>query len=262
MDRARIKTFILFLLAVVNLIFLALIGIDRIQTVRLISEARTELIWALDGMGIHIDYEAIPDWTAQTVYVLSRDIERETEVASGILGTPMESQHVGGGIYRWLGPYGEGHTRLSSFWFDLADQGFSGPRADTEELLRQMGLTAQFINTITHPNHVLLMYILTIDDGLPVLGSQISFHFSGDYLQAFGGTMLWGTRQGYTVGQQLDVTTALIALGGHLQDHDISRFYQVEIGYYLVDSRELRPVWVVTTDGGIFSVDRLSGEIR
>ena len=260
MDRTRIKTFILLLLAVVNLIFLALIGIDRIQMTRLISEARTELSAALYGMGIAIDPDALPDWSDQAVYLLSRDLSREREVAAAVLGEPLESWHAGGGIYQWEGPYGGGETRLGSFSFKFAGQGV--PDADTEQLLRQMGLTARPTGAAALPDGAWQFYTLTIDDDLPVMGSQVGFHLTGGYLLEVGGTALWGTRQGYAAGQLLDVTTALIGLAGHLQGSGVERFDRVEIGYYLIEGRELRPVWVVTTDSRVFSVDRLSGEIR
>ena len=263
MDRARIKTFLLLLLLAVNLVFLSIIVIDRVQEAQLWSETRSELVQALERLGIAIDPAAIPDCAPQPILFVERDIHAETQAVSAILGDPAEGTHEGGGIYRWTGRYGDGEIRQASFWFRLSGEGRSG--TDTGEFLAQMGLTARWTGARALPYGHWETYILTVDD-LPVVNSQVNFRIAGGALQEVGGTALWGRKQRYHAGHQLDVTTALVTLAGYLQETSaVSRFERVEMGYDLSEGPgifELRPVWVVETDGGTFSIDRQSGEIR
>ena len=264
MDRARIKTFLLLLLLAVNLVFLALIVTDRIQEARLQSETRTELVQALERLGIDIDYAAIPDCEPQPVIFIERDTQAEDAAATAILGGPAQGIHEGGGIYRWTGTYGEGETRQASFWFALARE-LSDTEADFQRLLEAMDVTVRQMELVIPGNNWEVTFVLT-EDGLPVMGSQITFSGFANMLFEVSGTALWGERQRYAAGPQLDVTTALIALAGHLQEtHTATRFERVEMGYDLLEGPgylTLRPIWIVATDGGTFLVDRQSGEIR
>ena len=79
-------------------------------------------------------------------------------------------------------------------------------------------------------------------------------------------TDVWQEIQRYTINAPLDVQTALILLGVHLEEQAITgTITSVQMGYYLTYSTalvEFRPVWYAETDTARYSIDRQSGEIR
>ncbi|MCL2569418.1 MAG: hypothetical protein FWE12_08365 [Oscillospiraceae bacterium] len=260
MDRARIKTFILLLLLSVNLVFAAMLAIDFAEAARQRAETRAELVRALDRMGITIAPGAIPDDAPQAIYFSERadQLHAESVLVTAVLGDSWGVPE-GGGIFRWESRAGVGQTRQGSFWFALEPQ--IHPIADTGYLLDQMGLIAcaglQIDSSVTYTQSI---------EGRQIVNAQITFYFADGYISELSGSALWGGRRHYTVENQQDITTALIALAGHLRDNGtVSRFFDVEMGYYLLEGPgylELLPVWIVGTDGGTFSIDRQSGEIR
>jgi len=269
MDRARLKTFVLILLVLVNLTFLSLIVTDAISSMRRHTEARAELVRVLEDMGISIEESQIPYNEEQTLYFLSRDFVAEGRIAAAVLGGTATAIDEGGGIVRYENPdgLGEGEVRSSTFRFQLANQ-----QLDTESyerLLNQLELSVRdlSISVGKADNWQTHGYQLTFA-GVRVVNGRVSFTFCFDngMLQEVSGTALWGNVQRYTGSPQLDVTTALVSLAGHLLEREgVSRFEHVEMGYYLHERTGLlglRPVWVVETDVGTFSIDRQNGEIR
>lgn len=265
MDRARLKTFILVLLLLINLTFLGLIAIDVMQTARLQSEVRAELVRVLDGMGISIDESRIPHGEEQEPYFLSRDIALERRIAAAVLGGYATETDEGGGIFRYVGygGVGEGEIRSGFFRFQMRDKQLGEDASG--RLLEQLELRASSPISYALPDGTVRIYTL-LEGGRPIINAQVSFTFSDGYLQEVAGTALWGDAQRYAGRPQLDATTALISLAGHLlETGGVTRFESVEMGYYLLEGAgvlELRPVWIVQTDAGTFSIDRQSGEIR
>ena len=267
MDRARMKTFVLCLLLAVNLTFLSLLIADRLQEARLESAAKEELIQVLQTLGISLSYEAIPPTEEQAIYLLFRDIEAEGQVADRILIHP-EARAEGGGIYHYFSAGGTAQFRTGSFHFDFGDYRLSpGENLQSvgDDMLERLGFQGHPFILRGDAQTGEITYIPTID-GFLVMGSQVVLRFSYGNLQEVSGPSLWGTRQRFAAGEQMDVTTALVRLAGHLYGRDPapSQFASVQMGYYLLEGAgylELRPVWIVNTDGGLFSVDRQSGEI-
>ena len=263
MDRGRMKTFVLCLLLAVNLTFLGLIIADRLQAARLESEAREELVHVLYGLGISLSYDAIPNAGEQALYLLTRDIEAERQVAARVLQEPDERDE-GGGIYHYFSDIGTAQFRAGSFRFDFADYAVSAGEGIPEtgfQMLRLLDL--QVRRGVLQGDE--LSYILTFE-GLDVVGAAVHFTFSGGYLQEITGPSLWGASQRFSAGEQVDVATALMRLAGYLQGEGAaSRFAAVRMGYYLLEGPfylAFRPVWIVETDTGVFSIDRQTGEIR
>jgi len=218
-------------------------------------------------MGIAIDYDAIPESTPQPVLFVSRDIDAERQIAAAFLGE-LEARDEGGGIYHYESPRGQVQFRGGSFRFELADWQSGSDRGEANRLLAELGVSLDRAEESIGADDDSLTLPLWVD-GLAVLGSQGRFHFSDGDLQIISGTSLWGTRQGYDAGSQLDVTTALINLAGHVQNlGTVTRFERVEMGYALLEGPgyiELRPIWIVYVDDWdwyVFSVDRQRGGIR
>ena len=265
MDRARLKTFILLLLILTNLTFLSLLGIDALQRTRQESETRTVLVSTLTGMGVSITYDQLPASDEQALYFLSRNLETEARIAQALLGDTVHAHDEGGGIWHYQSgeSRGEALFRSGAFRFQIDSQHLTqdaiGNLLGRLEL-RTRGQTTPEADSAVRHSYTLLHGIY------PIVNGQVAFVFSEGYLQEITGTALWGEVQRYLGGAQQDVTTALISLAGHLAaEGGVSRFESVEMGYYLSEGTgllELRPVWIIQTDNGIFSVDRQSGEIR
>jgi len=269
MDRARLKTFVLLLLVLVNLTFLSFIVIDVISSMQRHAEARTELVRVLGEMGIAIDESQIPQSEEQALTFLSRDLMAEGRIAASVLGGSASASDEGGGIFRYESLYGlgEGEIRSGTFRFQLAEQEIA--LEGSEILLNRLELSAREPHIFAEKgyNRITHVYPLTFNDSLVANGQvTFTFCFMDGMLEEVAGTALWGSTQRYTASPQFDVTTALISLAGHLLEGDgVSRFESVEMGYYLLEGTghlELRPVWIVETDMGAFSIDRQSGEIR
>jgi len=254
MDRGRVKTFILCLLLAVNLTFLGILLIDRAQAARFDQNARVALIQTLDHMGFIIDIDAIPDTQDQVLYRLVRNTETESQVADAILGHATQTEE-GGGIYHYASPRGYAQFHTGNFRFQFS------VHTDPNPLFDLMHLTARD-PVVTDEMRV---YPLSIDD-LPIFNGYVTFFFSDDQLQEITGPVLWGARTRYAPGPLQDAATALIYLAGYLRTWSTAtQFEYMEPGYFLTEGMgysELRPVWIVTTDGGTFSIDRQSGVVR
>ncbi|MCL2828830.1 MAG: hypothetical protein FWD99_08870 [Oscillospiraceae bacterium] len=254
MDKSRVKTFILFLLLAANLAFLGILLTDRVHTVRIDQGAKVALVQVLENMGFSMDVAAIPDTRDQAFYRLIRDIAAEVRVADSVLGNAARTE-AGGGIYHYTSSQGYAQFRAGSFRFQL------NTPADAQTMFDYLQLTAR--EPIWAAD--VLVYPLTIEDML-VFNGQVVFYYPDGQLREISGPALWGTRRRYASGPLQDVTTALIQLADHLRERGtVSRFEYMEMGYYLAEGigyLELRPVWIVTTDGGAFSIDRQSGVVR
>jgi len=266
-DRARLKTFILLLLLTVNLVFLSLITMDRIQTVRQAQETREELNQVLSDLGIRMEIRNLPAAEGQALYLISRDIEAERQAVNILLEVP-EKRDEGGGIHSYISGGGRAQFCENFFQFHFTGQHTASEasiQATAEEILDSLGLTTGFPVHSRSEIAEMLTYIPTID-GLNIANGQISFLFSQGILQEIKGPALWGQTQRYAAGEQLDATTALIRLADHLQEGGVaSRFLAAEMGYYLLEGPgylEFRPVWIIETDSGAYSIDRQNGEVR
>lgn len=186
MDRRKIKNFLILLLALINLLFLAFLVAEQMEARQAQRQAQDALLSALSQQGVLINPGIIPPGSPQEAAFLSRDAK-------------------------------EGEA-------------FFGP--------------------------------FTLD-GLMVICPDLN---SGAKTTELSTSVVWEQMQRYTIESQVDVITALVSLGAYLENPPGGvRFERVEMGYALLDSPaliEFRPAWIVTTDMGLFLIDRQNGEIR
>ena len=112
-----------------------------------------------------------------------------------------------------------------------------------------------------------LSFLLSSDLGLRLAGYPVVNRPMGNVgTRELEGHEVWGEIQRYMMSAPLDVQTALLRLGTHLETFgEESEILSVGMGYYFTYGPaliEFRPVWYAITRTTGFSIDRQSGEVR
>ena len=109
MDGAKIKNFILIVLALVNVFLLALVIHDWAADAEIRRQARADVATAFQNAGITLAAD-VP-WDAQeSLYSLRRDSEKEYDLVRTILGS-CAVQDLGGNILYYSSQRGEARFR-------------------------------------------------------------------------------------------------------------------------------------------------------
>ena len=86
MEKAKVKNVIIIILLAVNIFFLALFLIGRVETGKLKKQARSDVIAILASSGVSVSEAAIPEDFQSSSYKLTRDINGETLITKTVLG--------------------------------------------------------------------------------------------------------------------------------------------------------------------------------
>ena len=100
MDRSRLKTFVILLLLIVNVSFLAILVTDRLAEQQRVRVENAQLISVLLGMGISLEYGIIPSEQPQEVLLLDlafvqADLQDQTLTVDGM---PVVGGGAGGAV--------------------------------------------------------------------------------------------------------------------------------------------------------------------
>ena len=109
-------------------------------------------------------------------------------------------------------------------------------------------------------------FLLSPDVGLRLAGYPVVNRPTDGDTRELERHEVWGEIQRYMMNAPLDVQTALLRLGTHLESLDEHKeILSVGMGYYFTYGPaliEFRPVWYAKTSTTSFSIDRQSGEVR
>jgi len=266
-DRSRIKTFVLLLLLLVNLSFLCVYILDSVSAARLQAEGKQELAAALSKQGIQIGAEQIPDGGRTEIYLAARDLALELALVEAVLGDAAQLNQ-GGGIYAYESAGGTARFQDTGDFEIRPSPGAvpatDDPAAGIGSLLLAMGLAAEPLRADEAAGTV--TYVCLVD-GHPVQDCLVTFTFEDSALTSIAGRRPMDTHQKQASGDLLGIGTSALIMARYISSGEqvasrvisITEGYSMSTGAY-ADAR-ITPTWRIETDGGIYSVNRGTGDV-
>ena len=263
---SKIKTIIIVILLILNLFLLCLVSFLQIRSARYEASALTETIAILARNGIQTEKGVLPSTLARASCSLTRDTEREAQVASLLLGddTAFSSS---GGLHLYTSEAGSANFRSNgefSVTLSLSSAGYDSYRDHAEHLLQTLGVESWYLtqtgNTVTATQCL---------DGMPVFSSTgivFSYQEDGTLATILGRIFLGKIAADSELPDAISVSTALLAfLDYAVENGDVCRSIDGMVPGYLIaalsDPIRLTPVWVITTDTADYYLDPATGEV-
>lgn len=271
MEWRKLKNIIIFILVVVNGFLLVLVNSRREESVRYERRALEQTAEALRRSGIEADPDAASPADGLTPMTMERDLERELQMAQGLLGRDAQADNRGAGLYRYHNGAGELSVRpggeLSAELRPDERWSTGHPGRHAAGLLRDMGLEAEELETLREDGLTRVRF-RQVRGGVPVFSCEVEFVYESGMLNAVRGTLIapgQGTAEG---GKALDLPTALMRFSEEITAAgDVcTAIRSMEPGYRgtvhpLSGGVRLVPVWLVTTDTAKYYLDCVTGAL-
>jgi hypothetical protein len=269
-----IKTVVIAALVLVNVFFLAVIIIDTVADARSEREAIENVCTVLRSGGIMISPESIRTGSTLRTMRTAREYGAEAAIARAVLG-PTEMT-VAGVIYHY-----ESAERGIAVFFSGGDfeihvnegviTNTGGTLRTVRRLLRDMGLETSELRSTESPGGETVTAVSAFR-GASIINCTIEFYFTGASLETVRGRYVAGAEPAEDSFGISQVGTALIGFLAAVRNdarEDIvcTHILSVEAGFqhHVVGSfgeGVIAPVWLITTDAGLFIVDGATGEIQ
>ena len=269
MEWRKLKNIMILILLVVNGFLLVLVWSRRDESVRYQRRAleRTARVLNKKGIDVHLDAAAPAD--GLTALTLERDLDRERQMAQGLLGRDVQADNRGGGLYLYHGGGGELTVRAGG---ELSAELNGGERWKTDHperhaagLLRDMGLEAEELEAAREGGRTRVRF-RQIWNGTAVFSCEVEFVYEDGVLSAIHGTLIAAGPGTAEAGQPLNLPTALMRFSEEIAAAgDVCTvIHSMEPGYRgtaqsLSGGARLAPVWLVTTDTARYYLDCAAG---
>lgn len=271
MEHSKIKNIIIIVLLVVNIIFLVLFLIGRIETGKLEKKTKEDLIRIFDLHGISLDMSVIPSYPELGSYEVLRDTESEKAIAEGILGK-CEVNELGGNIFQYKSALGEGIFRGNGEFSITLAEGI--PISDTtikglSSYLGSMNIAVDWKSAETEYTHGRLSSVRFTDvfEEYPIFNCRITMSFTDGKLMSLYGRRLTSTPSPAASEPMIGVYTALIGFLSSVEESNLicNEITAISPGYSfsasVSGSGRLVQYWCVSTDVGKYYVNGLTGEM-
>ena len=272
MEWPKLKNIIILILLLANLFMVSMVVVQERDAVQYRKQALDNAVSVLENNGIRVDREQIPDEMELTVLTVERDLESEKALAEALLGT-CDMSELGGGRYAYESALGSAEFRSNgNFSVTFLDgtkstRKIGGEEELAENLLKEAELTATLESWEEIEGRVVLTYHQTWQDA-PIHSCVITLEYENGSLQSMSGLRLMGTPQyGNDKSELISAPTALMRILNGINDlGDIcNEITAMEAGYIMsaaADTTRLIPVWYVTTDTGVYSLNALTGALE
>ena len=250
MDTGRLKTIVILILLCVNLAFGSILLSERLGAAEGNAQTRSELSKVMEGLGISLTEDQIPDGSLMFRRSVPRERETEDRLVTALLGT-AQGQDQGGNIWYYENANGWAWCRGGgSFEIMVMSGGGS-----LEKQMEEGGLRARREG----------------EKYLCLVGNEPVFNCSFTVTQRSGGVYLSGRcllgapKEGEQV-DCTDVATLLLRFCDRIRESGgvFSRVEEINDGYVLnvtASGMELAPVWQMRTDGGTWYMDLSAGRL-
>lgn len=268
MPWTKLKNIILVILLITNLCLLALVASPTLQSRRLLDQAREEAIRFLQGRGVQVGEDVIPQAMDLLPQTAERDLEEEERAAAALLGGPVSAEARGGEVYRYCNEAGAVQFHSDGTFSAMFSAGAFPAEEDRvracEMLLERMEFQCRLVEEGERKFTFCQLW-----EGIPIFNHQVTVTFDsqGQADGLSGGRRLIGRPSSDPLRSNITVATALIDfLNGVSALGDVcNRIDAIEPGYITVVSLSgpvcLTPVWRVTTDTGAYQLDTVTGGV-
>lgn len=270
MESHRVKTIIIVILLIINGFLLVLVGARRSEARRYEQSALEGSIQVLSQNGIELDVDAVSDRSGHESGTTQRDLALENQLASAILGQPVEGISRGGGLYIYSSDRGQISFRAGgelssqlvkdSYWKTSDPENFSAELAD------RLGIEIRRISYDVLGGNGQIIYQQLLD-GVPVFSCRLILTFEDGYLTDLSGNLLAMGETSAESRELLSLPTVLMHfLDDVLTSGDVcSSILTVESGYLLTQSFTntigLQPVWYISTNTADYYVNGITGDL-
>lgn len=252
MEIGKLKNVAIILLALVNISFASIIATDRIREARLQAAERRGLAAALERLGVSISESSIPCAEDLYIYDVFRDKDKEALAAGRLLGA-TEAEELGGNIFLYKSAKGEAQFRGGG---------------NFEITLYETSLSDSAIVKVLEPQATAASenVFVCAFKGKPVFNCRITVTRLPTGETVATGSRLPGTPQNEARADALGPATLLLSFADEMSSRGIiiRRIERISAGYLLADTAsrlQLKPVWRLETDGGVYYMDAVEGKL-
>ncbi len=270
MDKAKIKTIVILLLAVINGALAVNLIYSR-YTASVIPQQTIENTLAfLERCDIWIEDSAIPHRT-QTIRTktLARDPSAEAAIAALLLGETVKSEQ-GGGIDVYTGANGEAVFRRGGL-VNIVLQNQPRPKSADEAgaaakaLLQKADLLPADYGMVVESGTAITVRFVREIDGLRLRNADLTVSYAGGTATIAGCVFVGEPERGDAVSRQLTAILADFGAYASAYELDVSLIVAAEAAYYhtVEDGGGIRliPAVYIKTDGGDFVMSGLDGSV-
>jgi len=271
MSISRLKTLVIILLVLLNILFLTIIIRDTVVGTYIEKQAVENICELLRLRGISIKPEAVGAYIPLSEMKTTRDIEAEAMFAAIVLDeTKMTDQGV---IYHY-----ENEQRGIAKFFSAGDFEIrlnpgvissTNDRVKTvRELLRDMKLEISYIALSGEPERETVAATCAYKKA-SIFNCIIEFVFNGDNLELIRGRYITGIVETESSATLSTAGTALLGLYRAVKSGEISctSVESIEAGYYYLvagsfGEGSMVPTWFIVTDNGSYMLEEGTGNIK
>lgn len=268
MDASRLKNIAIIILAVLNVCFLALIGLNRFELRQVSSQEKTSIAELFEDSGISLDADIVPDSFDAAWYNISRDTAEEARIVEKLIGHAV-AEDQGGNIYSYKNENGSALFRNNGEFeisLNFVDDG-AGAGRTAARLLEEMGIAfiSEGAEMEEHGDSRGISYLCAWNES-PVLNCSVHLTIYAGGSAVLSGRRINGEPQQGSDGSALDISTVLVRFLDEIKSagHVCNRVESIELCYNMNSSASgtsLEPVWHIVTDGGSYQLNVSSGKI-
>lgn len=259
METYQLKRIIIIVLVLVNLSLLALLGRNAQQE----YSARQQTLMQLKDLylfsGIELELDELPSNTMPNRATVLLSPESEVAFAEAFLG-PSDVQSSGSAML-YSSELGAMRLRRNGA-FELNMYGTDLTEETCLRLLEELGYTAFFHRS----SEGTVSATQTLDD-VPVIGSTVTLHFSGDHLISANGFYVAALQEEFGTVSDRGAADALTAFLQHkpVQEPAYSSIRRIsparQLSAETLFQSTLLPAWIIETNQGLYYVNQDGSEI-
>ena len=272
MDNAKVKNYILIVLALVNVFLLAIVLTNARQAARAAAARQQALEAVLSDNGIRLADTVSLRQSVPPQLTLRRELSREKDMVKALLGE-ADVTDLGGNVYSYKGKNG-GEAKFrgtGEFTFLLPDGSVARGRdavQTAKSILSRLGLRCSDAEPAVNQSgsSTALTFTCAWRD-TPVFNARVSFYFNAASLCLITGTRPFDTQYSSTSADSAadSVTVLTNFLQSLRSTGDVCREIRgLDIGYFAVSAVSgdctLHPVWCVQTDSHAYYIDAETGK--
>ena len=271
MDKARIKNFIIILLALVNIFLLFIVISGDIEEREAASFRTQALITVLSEHGITLNSDIDLPERIPPLLSLKRDMGTEKDRVSDLIGS-CTAEDQGGNSYYYQGEDGNAEfSGTGEFNISMNAGAISrgkDPLASAKAALNKLNIKAGDIDPIIKDDgNTLTVTLFCSWDGTSIYNAKISVTFNSDYLWLISGVRPLDSKYSVKSSENYpDSVTILMSFLKFVNDTGsvCSEIKNLTIEYNMnsavSENCTLRPVWCVETDSGLYYIDAATGQ--
>ena len=271
MEWPKLKNIIILILLLLNGFLLVLVGMRYTEAAKYDRTALNQTLEVLEARGIQADPDSLSPAESLPPLTMERDLEAEQKLAAALLGSEVDADNQGGGLYLYRSKLGELSLRaggeLSAQLAQDEHWRTDSPESHAAGLLRAMELTARQTGVTTQGTETVVRFRQLLDR-IPVFSCEVEFVYKDGLLRTVRGTLLPAGQTVQEAGSALTLPTALMRfLDGITATGDVcSSIQSMEAGYRISSQPlsggvRLTAVWLVSSNTADYYLDGATGAL-